>query len=320
MLHKSWPNIVTVSCLIIVAIIEALEQAISQSPHLASALPHINGAWHYLPLIILMMAGVVWLFGRFQGKPSPHRQPPLPDAFSDPRWQIVSGRRFENESIHVDGKSFRSCTFKNVTFLFHGTAPTEFTGSSQFAGSIRLSTNHPPTMFWRTLEHMFSTIPGAEIETSPVDHKGQKVEPKVTGFQVAADDEAQLSLGPPDGEIHSYDPAGKPYFVIRSCCLRFLRNIRFDPIESRGGHKIWLDGIASLAPGERVSLGFRAGEDGEYRGVVNHLINFFEGGSQPPYQITIHFLDGPKERTERHTIEGHPLPSGAVSALRWLRP
>jgi hypothetical protein len=248
---------------------------------------------------------------------TPPKERPAANGFRDPKWQIISSRKFENESILIDGKSFRNCTFTNVTFLFHGTAPTEFTGQSQFAGSIRLSTNHPPTMFWRTLEHMFSTIPGAEVETSPVDRKGNKLEPRVTGFPVAADDEAQLSLEPADGEIHSYDPAGKSYFFVRSCCPRFLRNIRFDPIESRGGHKIWLDGIASLSPGERVPVGFHAGEDGKYRGVVNHIINFFEGGSsaidQPTYQITARFLDGAKERTERHTIESHPLPKGGVS-------
>ncbi len=238
------------------------------------------------------------------------------DHFLHPRWQIVNSRRFENESILVDGRSFRSCTFKNVTFVFHGTAPTEFTGQSQFEGSIRLSTNHPPTMFWRTLEHMFSTIPGAEVQTSPVDDKGKKLEPKVEGFPVAADDEAQLSLELAHGEIHSYDPTGKSYFFVRSCCPRFLRSIRFDPVESRSGQKIWLEGIASLSPGERAPVGFHAGEDGKHRGVVNHLINFFEGGTsptdQPPYQITARFLDGDKEKTERHTIEGHPLPKGGV--------
>lgn len=180
MLQKSWPNIVTVSCIVVVAIVEAMEQAVFQSPHLASALPGINSAWHYLPLFLLITAGAVWLFGRLRSKPSL----PTPDAFIHPRWQIVSGHRFENEAIDVDGKSFRSCTFTNVTFLFHGTAPTEFTGKSLFDGSFRLDTDHPPTMFWRTLEGVFSKIAGAAIESSPIDGKGQKVELKIDALAV----------------------------------------------------------------------------------------------------------------------------------------
>jgi len=75
--------------------------------------------------------------------------------------------------------------------------------------------------------------------------------------------------------------------------------------------------MASLAPGERVPLGFRVGENGEYVGVVGHVVSFFEGGSyavnQPPYAITIRFLDGSTERVEQHTMEGHPLPRGGVT-------
>jgi len=115
-------------------------------------------------------------------------------------------------------------------------------------------------------------------------------------------------------EIHSYIPLD---LFLRNCGPRFVRSVRFDPVESRHGFKIWIDGVPSLKPGERVRLGFRAGEDGECTGVVNHLLNFFEGGSsvtdQPPYEIAIHFLDGTKERTEQHVIEGHPLPKEGVS-------
>jgi tetratricopeptide (TPR) repeat protein len=116
------------------------------------------------------------------------------------------------------------------------------------------------------------------------------------------------------GEVHNYDSSDTPYFFIRAS--GFVRHIRFDPIESRHGLKIWIDGISSLAPAERVPLTFRAGEDGEYNGVAGHLVNFFEGGSssvdQPPYHIAVHFFDGINERTEQYIIAGHPLPKGGV--------
>jgi hypothetical protein len=125
-----------------------------------------------------------------------------------------------------------------------------------------------------------------------------------------------LSLEAFKGEIHAY-PGEAPYFFIRNCDpTRFVLNVRFDPVESRRGLKLWLNEVTSLAPGERVPLGFRAGEDGEYPGVAGHIINFFEGGSpiidQPPYQITARFLDGTQERTEQHTMEGTQLRKGGV--------
>ncbi len=81
---------------------------------------------------------------------------------------------------------------------------------------------------------------------------------------------------------------------------------------------MWFDGISSLAPLERVPLGFRAGEGkgGDYKGTAGHLIAFFEGGSPKldtrSYPVIIRFLDGTDKLTERHTIEGTPLPNGGI--------
>jgi hypothetical protein len=113
-------------------------------------------------------------------------------------------------------------------------------------------------------------------------------------------------------QVHNYIPFEA---FIRNCGPRTVRNIRFDPVESRQGLKISFDGIASLAPHERVRLGFRK-INGEV-GYAGNVVNFFEGGShvldQPPYTLTIRFLDGNIERTEEHIFEGHPLPKGGVS-------
>jgi hypothetical protein len=100
---------------------------------------------------------------------------------------------------------------------------------------------------------------------------------------------------------------------------RPVRNVRFDPIRSRHrGLRIWIEGVSSLAPLERVPLGFRAGEgkDGDCQGTVGHLIAFFEGGSSNlatrSYSVTIRFLDGTDELTERHIFEGTPLSKGGI--------
>jgi hypothetical protein len=115
-------------------------------------------------------------------------------------------------------------------------------------------------------------------------------------------------------ELHAHLPFE---LFIRNCGPRFARNIRFDPLESRCGLRLYLSEIASLGVGERVRVGYRAGENAEYPGVTGHVINFFEGGSaagdQPPYQAIVRFLDGNLELIEQHVFEGHPLPKGGVS-------
>jgi len=70
---QSWSNIATVSVLIVVATIEAAQQAISQSPDLSRVLPYwaTSTNWNYVPLILLSLAGVFWLIGHF---PQRHMQ------------------------------------------------------------------------------------------------------------------------------------------------------------------------------------------------------------------------------------------------------
>jgi hypothetical protein len=115
-------------------------------------------------------------------------------------------------------------------------------------------------------------------------------------------------------EVHAHLPFE---LFIRNCGPRFVRSLRFDPIESRYGLRLYLSEIASLGVGERVRVGYRAGENAEYPGVTGHVINFFEGGTvardQPPYQVIVRFLDGNLEIVEQHVFEGHPLPKGGVS-------
>jgi len=310
-------NVLTITCLTIVAAIEAVEQAMSGAPHVAARLPHLDGFFHYLPLLLLIVAGISWFVGRRSDKPvNKYLSPSSTSSFRNPRWQIVNHHQFENQSIDVDSRSFRGCTFKNVRFSFHGTGPTEFTGNSKFEGNIILSTDHPPTMFWRTLEHIFTTIPGAEVETSPVDKSGHKVERKVDATSV---DPAKplFSLDAFDGEIHSYTVADS-YFSIRNCGQRTARNIRFDRILSKSGYRgIQLDAIPNLASGERLPLRFRAGADDDwtFEGVVNHLILFCEDNPSKEkvfYPVTIRFLDGDAETSERHILECEQLLQSGV--------
>jgi len=64
--QRNWSSIVTLICLVAVATIEALQQALSQSPAVLSRFPWLSlgGGWHYVPLGLLIVSGVVWLIGR----------------------------------------------------------------------------------------------------------------------------------------------------------------------------------------------------------------------------------------------------------------
>lgn len=66
-IEKSWSNTATVICLIVVAIIEAWQQAASGLPSAVGVLPRLGGAWHLVPLILLVAAGVFWIIGRYRG-------------------------------------------------------------------------------------------------------------------------------------------------------------------------------------------------------------------------------------------------------------
>ena len=78
------------------------------------------------------------------------------DACAHPRWafrvnspeiaierwrtfqkEVVVGHKFVNERVVLDGKSYRTCTFENVTFVYEGRAPFDFIQNS-VKGSINV--------------------------------------------------------------------------------------------------------------------------------------------------------------------------------------
>ncbi len=63
-LKKEWSNILTVGCIVVAAIIEAWQQALAGSPKVAQVLPSLDGSWHYVPLCLLIVAGISWFIGR----------------------------------------------------------------------------------------------------------------------------------------------------------------------------------------------------------------------------------------------------------------
>ena len=69
-----WETTLPVSCIVVAAIFEACEQALSSSPRTASHLADFHGLGNYVPLCLLIVAGASWLWGRRNQNPSANRQ------------------------------------------------------------------------------------------------------------------------------------------------------------------------------------------------------------------------------------------------------
>jgi hypothetical protein len=78
MLKRSWGNVVTLSCIIIAAVVEATQQALSRAPNVTPYLPDfaISPKWNYVPLLLLMIAGVAWLMSRVATRKEQSQQGP----------------------------------------------------------------------------------------------------------------------------------------------------------------------------------------------------------------------------------------------------
>jgi hypothetical protein len=60
-LQKHWSTVVTLGCIVIAALIEAWQQAATNA---SASIPKLQGAWNYVPLFLLIIAGIVWLATR----------------------------------------------------------------------------------------------------------------------------------------------------------------------------------------------------------------------------------------------------------------
>jgi hypothetical protein len=71
---KGWHEILIIASIVIAGVVEAVEQALADSPNFAALFPASlhGGFWHYIPLTFLIAAGLVWLHGKlFSPKDKP---------------------------------------------------------------------------------------------------------------------------------------------------------------------------------------------------------------------------------------------------------
>ena len=99
--RKQWSTVVTLGCITIAALIEAWQQAAgSVSPNLP--FPRLQGGWRYVPLILLIVAGVAWLLGR--RKKPPELQ--LQASGVIPRIPTLSALLGQNPNVEFNAKQF----------------------------------------------------------------------------------------------------------------------------------------------------------------------------------------------------------------------
>ena len=103
-IQKHWSNIVTIGYVVVVAFVEAWQQAAaSASPNVS--IPRLEGSWNYLPLLLLVAAGISWLVGRRRKANTSQRPVPQPPETSDdiPALSVLLG---QTANITFDPKQF----------------------------------------------------------------------------------------------------------------------------------------------------------------------------------------------------------------------
>ncbi len=78
----------------------------------------------------------------------------------------------------IDGNSYQDCSFKNVTFIFHGNAPFEFRGNTQLErGEFVFHTDDPAVQNFEQMKEQFIRLSKGDVEVVVKDPTGNRVAP-----------------------------------------------------------------------------------------------------------------------------------------------
>jgi hypothetical protein len=128
-LKKHWSSAMTIGCIVIAGFIEAWQQASSGVPRNVP-IPRLEGTWHYVPLTLLMVAGVVWLIGR--KKPTIHPQPQATGIV--PGIPALSALLGKNPSVEFNANQFFALAYyspitaeieKNIKIIAQQNSPND---------------------------------------------------------------------------------------------------------------------------------------------------------------------------------------------------
>lgn len=133
----------------------------------------------------LLLASLAWWFFanyRIQRKGA---SADVGAQWSVPPAESLSGRRYVNEHIEIDGKSFEHCHFTNVSLLFHGRAPFQFL-ECRLDGEVIFLTDHPAVKsalsYGNMVRHMVVNAPAGVKSSSGFGVKDNRGNIQVTWY------------------------------------------------------------------------------------------------------------------------------------------
>lgn len=105
--------------------------------------------WPFLPLIFVGLGTAIYLLGSVNIIPFATKA--KQEVFAFQKWpapyhpEVITGERFVNSEVLLDGKSYIRCTFENVTFKYNGTTAIQLT-NNRILGKITFSTDNPAVL------------------------------------------------------------------------------------------------------------------------------------------------------------------------------
>jgi hypothetical protein len=150
--QKHWSSVVTLGCIVIAALIQAWQQAASNVPSTV-ALPRLQGIWHYVPLILLIVAGVAWLIGRRKHIP----QMQLQTSGVIPGIPTLSALLGQNPNVEFNAKQYFALAYyspitaeieKNIQIIAQQYSPNDKEAFyARFIGIGTIAYQHDITWF-----------------------------------------------------------------------------------------------------------------------------------------------------------------------------
>ena len=168
-----------------------------------------------MPIWILSSAAIFGLL-RFVGQKRGHPLASSDSDYSIPdyrKWKtdelrLITGKRFTNEAVEIDGKAFAGCEFDNATFIYHGVGPTSFAPDCRFQhSSLIVKSDNQAVMGFSQLSEIVRNIAIRTGKTHTIEIGLQRTSGKTDRLRIESITPGQESNAL-RGKIPRIAPAG----------------------------------------------------------------------------------------------------------------
>jgi hypothetical protein len=101
--------------------------------------------WSYVPLLLILLSTGIFLSQElgWVGSTTKVENQTKYIKWPDPYNPVpVINKTFTNEQVILDGHSYQHCTFTNVTFVYNGTTPFQFSNNNIY-GLVNMKSDNP---------------------------------------------------------------------------------------------------------------------------------------------------------------------------------